>query len=221
MNGRALLRRSYAEAAAARDAGREPDPAFVLQLQLQVLAHYQSTTTALLDLQERCREDGVDRLAIVERSPLEVKEVFMPCNGIRGEPSKDLILAIWSICDHYLELPVWRDAKYVFLMLDPRACLDRVSERGRGSECRISLEYLESLDERYMELLRVRKELEVVDGSQEHTYVSGLVARLAGMQEAYEKLHPDWRRRPSVAAPSEHMTALLKARKTPLKNGFY
>ena len=167
---------------------RNPDdPSALVMLQMQVLAHYQEVTTRLLDLQDRCQQDGIRRIAIVERSPLEVSEVFVPINMPDGSDER---AAFSLLCRYMLDLPVWKDATYVCLALEPDACLARIRRRSRDSESAMDAEYVRKLHTAY-EALSSR--CLVIPSARPVQWIGGRIAELAGVGDQYGRLFPEWK----------------------------
>jgi len=141
-------------------------------------------------------DDGVDRVAIVERSPLEVIRVFLPTNQATCTTPSSLaaMAAIKEICAFMLRESVWCHAEYVLLKADPQDCYERLRGRRRESERCVPLDYLMNLHDRY-ECMFAAFDFHTIDGSKGHVKIAARIADIAGMSEEFERLHPRYKRK--------------------------
>jgi deoxyadenosine/deoxycytidine kinase len=123
-------------------------------LQAKVLSHYLEVTEKLMQLEEACAEDP-DRLEVVviERSPVDVVEIFMKTNRHAYTDAEYESLA--GYCAILMNSRVWqKKVRHIVLDVDVETCMGRIRRRAREGENRIDASYMKILDAAYKELVR-------------------------------------------------------------------
>jgi len=126
---------------------QEPSSDALLDLQYLIMGHYSKVSTHIQDMQEKCAQDGLKRLLVIERSPFDVLHVFLPAN--RSMLSDNNYLALETFCQHYARQPYWKNALILYLQASAEICYDRACHRKRNSEKTLSRDYMDTLDKLY------------------------------------------------------------------------
>lgn len=117
------------------------------RFQMVVLDHYEGILKEALRQEEACARDGLSRAIVMERSPVDCRDVFIPENA--GNMSREEMDVCMARCHALLSEAHWADALCVRLGVDMEECMARIKQRGRGKEVEISIEYLSALERRY------------------------------------------------------------------------
>jgi deoxyadenosine/deoxycytidine kinase len=90
----------------------------------------------------------LDKINIVERSPLSNKYIFgkmLMEDGFLHEKE-------YNIIDSVNNLMGWNPDKIIMLLCDPKVCYERIQKRNREGENIPSLHYLESLHQKHLDM---------------------------------------------------------------------
>jgi len=154
---------------------RPPSNAYLFQM--DVINHYIYVTKLIMQLRDKweANPDRVNMFVFVERSPYDVRDVFMEVNKsmFTAEESRSMRF----ILDQYLKLPVWNDARYIRVEAPIDECLQRVKDRKRTGENRIDATYLQRIEECYRRLaFRIQMNALTVSSSEKPRRIAKWIA---------------------------------------------
>ena len=86
---------------------------------------------------------------------MDILHVFLESN--RSSYAPETFDALAQMCREYDKMDVWASAKFVFLDVSPKTCLERIRERNRTGEDRIDEDYLRRIDENYGAMRKIMK----------------------------------------------------------------
>jgi deoxyadenosine/deoxycytidine kinase len=90
---------------------------------------------------------------VIERSPLDVLEIFLRSN--RDAYSESKYDALVGCARMIMDSDVWsRSVHHILLDVDVATCMERIRRRGCGGEDLISADYMHTLDTAYRDLAR-------------------------------------------------------------------
>jgi len=115
-------------------------------LQMEVLHHFQNVTREIHKLQA----NQSDVTIFVERSPLDVAEIFLKANKDLYDP--DTYDALIQMAEKYAKLDIWSSANYLLLDVPPDECMKRINGRDRKGENMIDMDYITKIDTLYKEM---------------------------------------------------------------------
>jgi len=115
-----------------------PNNETVFMFQMEVTVHMHNTTKRLEQLADgsECK----DVVVFVERSPIDILEVFLPLN--RDKLTEDNYKCLVTAMTMYAGRDVWKNATYFYVSCPVRICAERIRKRQRNGE--------ENIDEQYM-----------------------------------------------------------------------
>jgi len=126
----------------------ENPAAYIFLFQKEVEIYIHNVTKHLEQLQEQCTVDGLDRIAVVERSPLDVLRVFYQLNRPLLE-NASVYTALYTCMLEYSNRTVWSTATYFLLHCPVEECISRMVKRNRKGEEHIQKEYMEKIASLY------------------------------------------------------------------------
>jgi len=125
---------------------KEEKENYCYKLHFSILYHFACAVKQVEMLKETLK-DGSNFTVFIERSPYDVREIFLDLN--RGNINQIQSGVLMTACNLMYQDEVWKNATYIFLEAEPELCKDRIEARGRQGEENISIEYLNKLDENY------------------------------------------------------------------------
>lgn len=111
--------------------------------------------------------------AIYERSPLSCKHIFSQLQFESGKMSS----YEYSLFEEFYNQLAWIPDVMVYIKTPPKLCQQRMNARARECEKEVPLEYLQSVHDKYEQLmldcvkLNVKTKVIIVDGSQDEEAV--------------------------------------------------
>lgn len=120
---------------------------YAFMFQKDVEMHFFRLTKRLEQLEETAAADGEIVHVFVERSPVDVAEVFLPMN--RDVLTEEQFNALAASMEQLSAHPVWASAQSYTIKCTVDEGLERINTRRRSGEERITRAYLEDLQQRY------------------------------------------------------------------------
>jgi|UniRef100_A0A6C0IX80 deoxyadenosine/deoxycytidine kinase len=124
----------------------------VFLFQMEVAFHMHTVTKFLDQLTDAHKNDDEKVIVYVERSPLDVLEVFLPLN--RDRLSDENYRCLVTMMQVYANHAVWQNANYYYISCPFRICAERVRKRSRDGEQKIDDDYLQRVEHLYDEMAR-------------------------------------------------------------------
>lgn len=124
-------------------------------------------------------DDIKQSLTIVERSPLESKEVFAKT---LLQDKKINTLEYDLLCNYHDKI-AWKPNAILYLKLSPEECMNRINKRSRECETGISLEYLKQLHQNYYEFVNRNNNIPIfeIDANQDENQVKSEVFKVLNL----------------------------------------
>lgn len=136
------------------------DGRYKCMLQFDVLSHFIEVTRLLDKKEELCSRDGIPRAVVVERSPFDVRDVFLADGDEDGMTSRERFV-LREAFDLLCSRSVWRDSRFAMVVSNPTGCAERIRQRGRTGEEHISDNALSNIEDAYLRaffVVRARNE---------------------------------------------------------------
>ena len=88
-------------------------------------------------------------ITFIERSPFTLQNMF----GSLLLEDNMLSKLEYELCQEYIDILGWKPDKIIYLKTDPMICIQRILQRHRDGESKISMDYLEKLHNKHEEVL--------------------------------------------------------------------
>lgn len=124
---------------------------------------YSFQMKVLFDFHMLIKKYHENDILIIERSPLESKEIFATTlvkDNLMNELEYELLL-------NYHDEFAWKPNSIIYLKSNPDVCLQRIKTRSRDCECDIELSYLQKLHDNYTSFVDKNKDIKcsVIDAN--------------------------------------------------------
>ena len=103
----------------------------------------------LLSQIETYKECSDTEIVFIERSPFTLQNMF----GSLLLEDNMLSKEEFDLCQEYIDILGWKPDIIIYLKTEPMTCMQRVLERNRNGESKISMDYLQKLHDKHEEVL--------------------------------------------------------------------
>ena len=98
---------------------------------------------------------------IFERSPESSREVFWKMLITDGTVTKEED----DVYKYFWELNGWSPDVYIYIFTPPEICFERLQSRHQEGDSHITLEYLQKVSNYYIDYIRKKNNLHIIDGT--------------------------------------------------------
>lgn len=120
---------------------------WAFQTQLIILSHYLEMQRLALDLVAQSEVDGIKRCLVIERSPLEVLNIFL--DHLKHNYDTEDYAIIYKLVDRVCYSSLWSCCHYILLDTPVKECVRRSMKRSRESEKDMDFDYIVDLAKAY------------------------------------------------------------------------